>query len=283
MTRFNTWGSVLNWYWDKKAKHQAQAKTFQTNARRITSYGGLSLPLSRMSKGSWWMELQSELRSDNPTMSSSTVNRIITAGTTVVKKTREAGLHSVDCPRFSQLPEGEARLTWFTKDQVDMMAHVAIDIFDRKDLADAILFSAYTGVRQGELMKLKPCDVNSDVSLITVGGRANFTTKTNKVRTIPIHEKIKPLVTSRLTNQFLFKDDWVNKDQLYRLFKKVRKEVGISEDYVWHCLRHSFGTWLGEVTHPRQIMSLMGHSSIDTSLRYTHATDKAIRSAISAI
>tara|TARA_R100001463_G_scaffold132359_1_gene192973 strand:+ start:5195 stop:6049 length:855 start_codon:yes stop_codon:yes gene_type:complete len=281
--RFNTWSHALNWYWDKKAKRQAQAKTFHTNAARITSYGGASLPLTRMSKGSWWVEFQEELQAENPEMSTSTVNRITSAGTVVLRKTREAGLHLIDCPKVERLPEGKSRLIWFTKDQVDNLVHIAKDIFDHKDLADAILFSAYTGLRQGELLKIKPCDVSTDLTSLTIGGRSKFVTKTKDVRTIPIHEKIRPLIASRLDNEYLFKGDWANKDQLYRVFKKVRKEAGISEDHVWHCLRHSFGTWLGEVTHPRQIMALMGHSSIDTSLRYTHATDKAIRSAILAI
>ena len=88
---------------------------------------------------------------------------------------------------------------------------------------------------------------------------------------------------NRLHQTYLFRDDWSNKDQLYAAFKKVRKQVGIAEDHVWHTLRHSFGTWLGETTHPRQIMALMGHANIETSLRYVKATDEATRSAVLAI
>ena len=31
-------------------------------------------------------------------------------------------------------------------------------------------------------------------------------------------------------------------------------------------IRQSFGTWLGEVCHPKQIQALMGHKNIETDL-----------------
>ena len=163
------------------------------------------------------------------------------------------------------------------------MAEIAVDVYDRQDLADAILFSAYTGVRQGELLKLRSDDVDVARSQIWVGGKPTLVTKGKNVRNVTLHPKIEQIVMNRLHQTYLFRDDWSNKDQLYAAFKKVRKQAGIAEDHVWHTLRHSFGTWLGETTHPRQIMALMGHANIETSLRYVKATDEATRSAVLAI
>ena len=163
------------------------------------------------------------------------------------------------------------------------MASIATDIYDRQDLADAIVFSAYTGVRQGELLKLRSEDVDVARSILWVGGKPTLVTKGKNCRSIPLHPLVQPIVENRLDRTFLFKDDWANKDALYRVFKKVRKQAGIADDHVWHTLRHSFGTFLGETTHPRQIMALMGHANIETSLRYVKATDDACRSAVLAI
>ncbi|AET72538.1 integrase [Synechococcus phage S-CBP42] len=280
-TPTKTWGEAFDYTWKVKWRRMASAKTNQINAGHITTYAGRSLPLSRMGKAGWWMELISDLQDEG--RNSSTINRIISAGTTVMRFTRLAGLHDVAVPQFQRLKEGEHRMTYFTKEQVQQMAFVAVDIFDRKDLADAIVFAAYTGVRQGELLKLRSEDVDLGLSRIFVGGKPGRETKGKNVRAIPIHNLVAPIVTDRLDRKLLFGDDWANKDQLYAAFKKVRKYCGINEDHVWHSLRHSFGTFLGEVTHPRQIMALMGHANIETSLRYVKATDEATRSAVMAI
>lgn len=282
-TSVRTWGQALDYTWRVRWKRLPSAKTNLINAEHLTQYAGRSLPLSRMAKAGWWMEMIADLQDEHPQWTTSTVNRVVSTGTTVLKVTNKAGLHSVECPRFSRLKEGEARITYFSKEQVDRMAHVARDIFQRDDLADAIIFSAYTGVRQGELLKLKSEDIDLSLSIIWIGGKPGRQTKGKNVRSVPIHPKVESILQHRLSRSYLFRDDFLNKDQLYRAFKKVRDFCGISDDHVWHSLRHSFGTYLGEVTHPRQIMALMGHRNIETSLRYVKATDAALKTAIAGI
>ena len=281
MTQIKTWGEAFDYTWRVKWKRLASAPTNRINSNHITEYAGRSLPLKRMGVAGWWLEMKATMEDEG--RSGSTINRIISAGTTVLKFTALAGLHNIACPKFERAKEGEHRLTYFSKAQVDEMAAAAVDIFDRQDLADAIVFSAYTGVRQGELLKLRSDDVDVALDQLWVGGKPTLVTKGKNCRNIPFHDKVRPIVMSRLSRDYLFKDDWLNKDDLYRSFKKVRRYCGITEDYVWHSLRHSFGTFLGETTHPRQIMALMGHANVETSLRYVKATDDAIRSAVLAI
>lgn len=276
-----TWGQAFDYTWQTKWKRLASAQTNQINGNHITNYCGRSLPLSRMAKVAWWNEFIGELQDKHK--SSSTINRIISVASTAIQWTYKAELHSVTWPSVDRLKEGEHRLTYFSKDQVKHMAFVAVDLFDRQDLADAIVFSAYTGVRQGELLKLKPEDIDLSMQLVWVGGKPGRETKGRNVRSVPIHPLVLPIIENRLSNRLLFGDDWGNKEQLYRQFAKVREHCQIPSDYVWHSLRHSFGTWLGETTHPKQIMALMGHRQIDTTLRYVKATDAACRSAILAI
>lgn len=286
-TKVTNWGQALDYTWRVYWKRLASAETNRINSNHITDYAGRSLPLSRMGKASWWMELISDLQDEHPRWSTSTVNRVVSAGTTVLKYTHKAELHSVECPEFDRLKEGVHRTTYFTKEQVDKLAHIAFDVFNRQDLADAILFSAYTGARQGELLKLRVEDIDFNLDTIWIGGKPGRETKGKEVRALPIHPKLTELLQRRLAGKDpqakVFGDDWANKDALYRAFKKARDFCKISDDHVWHSLRHSFGTYLGEVAHPRQIMKLMGHAHIDTSLRYVHATEDATRSAIWAI
>lgn len=276
-----TWGEALDYTMRVKWKRKNSAKTNAINSNHVTNYAGRSLPLKRMTVAGWWLEFKAEMFDEG--RSGSTINRILSAGTTVMKFTQLAGLHDYQCPKFERAEEGEHRLTYFTKDQINHLASIARDIYDRPEMADAIVFSAYTGVRQGELLKLRSDDVDVARGLLWVGGKPTLVTKAKNCRAIPLHPLVQPIAVNRLDRTFLFRDDWANKDQLYRLFTKVRKQAGISDDYVWHTLRHSFGTFLGETTHPRQIMALMGHKNVETSLRYVKATDDACRSAVMAI
>jgi integrase len=82
----------------------------------------------------------------------------------------------------------------------------------------------------------------------------------------------------------LFGDEWNDKDQLLRAFKKSRDLMGKDETYVFHSFRHSFGTWLAEKNVAiRTIMDLMGHKRVETTLRYAKCTDQARTAAIDLI
>jgi integrase len=237
-----------------------------------------------MTVAGWWLEFKAEMEDQN--RSGSTINRILSSGSTVFNFTKLAGLHTLDLPKFPRAEEGACRIEWFTKEDVDRLCFLSRDLFGDRwgdDLADAMLVSAYTGVRQGELLKLKAEDYDSAHQQLFVGGKTGRLTKYKKgIRNITLHPKIQKIIVDRLDRDYLF-DDFANKDQLYRAFCKVRKIAGFSDDYVWHCLRHSFGTWMGEVTHPRTLMELLGHQTIDMSLKYCKATDQAARSAVLAL
>lgn len=276
-----TWGQCLQYTTKVRWRHLRSAKTNAINANHITNACGKSAPIKSLAKASWWMEFVADMKDEG--RNTSTINRIISAGRTVFETSREAELHTCTWPKVTRQKEGEARKTYFTKEQVQRMAYAAITVFDRPDLADAIVFSAYTGVRQGELLKLKSEDVDLAHGLIWIGGKPKRETKGNNCRSVPLHEQVQPIIQNRLDRDYLFRDDWTNKDQLYGRFTKVRAYCGIADDYVWHSLRHSFGTWLGAVCHPKQIQELMGHKNIETTLKYIKPTDDALRQAISDI
>ena len=149
-----TWQQAADYTWTHCWSRQKSARTVEKRVERITKFCGKSFPLRKMGETWWWHELMTDiLNEDN--VSNATVNRAVSVATHALKFTKKAGLHSVKCPEFDRLPEDECRQSWYTKEQVDRLAFLAVDIFDRKDLSDAILFAAYTGCRQGELLKIK--------------------------------------------------------------------------------------------------------------------------------
>ena len=57
-------------------------------------------------------------------------------------------------------------------------------------------------------------------------------------------------------------------------------DAGIA-DFHFHDLRHTFATRLGDAgCNATTIARLLGHSNIQMSMRYTHASDDSLRSAV---
>ena len=86
----------------------------------------------------------------------------------------------------------------------------------------------------------------------------------------------------RLSNTYLFGDEWLNSDQLYGAFKKARATAGLDR-LVWHSLRHSFGSFLAEKASVDQIRALMGHKNLATSQIYIHHNPNRNRNAVLSI
>ena len=159
----------------------------------------------------------------------------------------------------------------------------------RDDLRDIILFAAYTGMRQGEILKIRAKDIDLVANKIHVvvcqlkqlKQRTGVPSLSMKSFMDIVHNRA---AQSPRSDTRLFGDEWRDKDQLLRAFKKVNKLLPKDETYVFHTLRHSYATWLAEAGVPiRSIMALCGHKRIETTLRYAKATDSALTEAMAAI
>ena len=192
------------------------------------------------------------------------------------------------------LDADECRQSWFTKEQVAQLCLIAVEIYSNQDLADAMNVSAYTGIRQGELLKLRVADVDLENNVIWIGGRPETKPKGKKSRPVPMSYKIKFIFEKRChTNmgepykngnkKLVFGDNFLNKGQLYKQFKKCRKQLGLDSSYVWHSFRHSFCTWSGAVDHPKNIQAIVGHSHIDTTMKYCKAFNEALHGCVAKL
>ena len=281
-----TWGDALDYTFQTRHswRHGSGAKTMRINSAHFTRLRGLSFPLLKITNpivNQVAIELEEEGKSD------ATINRVISAVSTVVKHVAYDGLTG-PAPQFRRRKEVETRLTWYSKDEVEGLYLASLDPYDRPDLADIIITAAYTGMRKGELLKLKCRDVDFRLGYIHVGGRPDVQTKTGSYRSIPIHDRIADLLVTRVANhapqKHVFGNDWRNNDQLLRAFRKVRNFCGHNELHCFHTLRHSFATWHAEAGTPmRTLMSMMGHKRIDTTLRYARTTNAALKDAMAAI
>ena len=62
------------------------------------------------------------------------------------------------------------------------------------------------------------------------------------------------------------------------------KSAGINKHITWHCARHSFGTnLLSNGANIKTVASLLGHSGLKHTEKYTRAVDSLKRDAINSL
>lgn len=146
---------------------------------------------------------------------------------------------------------------------------------------DSILIMIYSGIRVGELLTIESANVNIDKQIL-VGG---IKTKASINRTIPIHDKILPLINT--SNEYLIVSPTGKKmsynNYIQRQFTPIMKELGMN--HLPHDCRHTTATKLDNAGVDRTIVKMiLGHTSNDVTERvYTHKTPEQLLSAINKI
>ena len=208
------------------------------------------------------------------------VNRIMSMMNTLLKELVELDVLE-KVPKIKALKEKNHRLCFYSGDQVEKMINVAQEVFDDEDLSHAIMFAIYTGCRQGEMLRLRVKDLDFGSDKLTF-----ISTKNGDDHTIDIHPSLRSVLKerTRLIGDDCYVFDFENADIMRRRFYKVRDYLGISEDYVWHTLRHSTATWLVEAGIPIQtIADVLNHKVLQTTQRYAKVSNTARKSAIATL
>jgi integrase len=167
------------------------------------------------------------------------------------------GLH------VKRMPEHNLRDMTLSLDQIQLLAEHASE-----SVAAAIWIAIYTGCRRGEILAMRPEDIQDDTITIRAGN-----TKTLKTRTIPVvpplrkHLKALPLA--------------INYEGLKTGFRRAR-EAAEMPWVTFHDLRRSCATLMIQAGVDLFVVSkLLGHSSVTvTQARYAHLQVSQIRKGL---
>lgn len=158
-----------------------------------------------------------------------------------------------------------------------------------RNVQKIVLLLLYTGMRLGQLLNLRWENIQDDRIVI----RATET-KQRKPQIIPVSESVRRILDGlkddRRKNGFVLpllrhgrhKPAWA-----YDAMRKIRKLSGVS-DFTFHGLRHTAATIMVKETLGRgvgltDIMGVLGHSRMETTLKYLHGDTERMRKAVEAL
>jgi integrase len=125
-----------------------------------------------------------------------------------------------------------------------------------------ILISCYTGLRHGELYKIKQEDIHLDENYM-IGG---IKSEAGKNRQIPIPDRIKPLIAGIATKNAKTLID-IPQNRFYNLYRETIERTGV-RPLPFHTCRHYFFSRLTAAgVHSGIITEIGGHASYVTTLK----------------
>ena len=149
---------------------------------------------------------------------------------------------------------------------------------DNDLVKNIVTFALHTGMRRGEIFNLKWFDLDFTRDLIQIQE-----SKTNRKRIIPINETVRSMLSGlKRKSEFVFPSPQTGGrlTDIKKGFCRATSEASIL-DFRFHDLRHTAATRMADNgADVFTLATILGHSDIRMTARYTHATDSAIRNAV---
>jgi site-specific recombinase XerD len=154
-----------------------------------------------------------------------------------------------------------------------------------QDFQNALCLMVATGLRVGELCRIKLEDISPDCAVIRVHGKGSrdrvvYVTDDSLRTALAVmvaqrrHVNCVHLLLNRLRGP-------MKPQSIRSRLRRIAFQSGIQRRITPHMLRHTAATLLIETgVDIRFVQRLLGHSSIATTEIYTHVTDEALKSSL---
>lgn len=136
-----------------------------------------------------------------------------------------------------------------------------------------LMLPAYAGLRRHEIASLHTSQV--ELHWLTITGKGE------RVRRVPIHPELEPLLALRSTGYFFPSPRAAHRSPDY-IGRRIARLLG--SGYTAHQLRHWFATRAYDVTRDiRAVQELLGHANVVTTQTYVGLTDRVLAHTITAL
>ena len=202
------------------------------------------------------------------TVADATVNRYLSALSVFLKFCQKRGWRTAALPSMDWRDEDEGRIRWFSVEEEDTLMDTL-----RGEMGLVVRVAIKTGFRRSELLSLTADQVRP-------GWVHLWKTKNGMPRSVPIDDETYRDLTS------LMGGGMPSASKLRYEWQLAREAMGMGDDkeFVFHACRHTTATRMVQANvNLRVIQKLMGHKTIQTTLRYAHVNDTMLTEAIATV
>ena len=179
-----------------------------------------------------------------------------------------------------------ARERFLSKEEITSLG-AALDAATDTRAADIIRMCMLTGARLGEVRQARFEQFNLEHMSWS---KPPTLTKQRRVHRVPISDETATIVRQRQLmvprgSPWLFPSDTPGQpvQEVRRFWAQIQKQCGLQEVHI-HDLRHTFASLLvSGGASLEMIGKLLGHSQMQTTLRYAHLMDSPLRAGVDAV
>lgn len=149
----------------------------------------------------------------------------------------------------------------------------------------AFIFTLYTGIRFCDIKDLTFANVDYSNRVLTFNQKKTQGHSSKSYVSIPLNDDLLTLIGEASTdspNEKIFK--LPSQTMCLKALRHWTTKAGITKHITWHCGRHSFAVnILNNGANIKTVASLLGHSGLQHTEKYTRAVDKLKEDAINSL
>lgn len=157
---------------------------------------------------------------------------------------------------------------------------------ENPEIRRAFILCLYTGIRFCDVQDLKYSNVDYSNKILSFEQNKTKGHSANSGVVIPLNDDLLQLIGEPNTEQYA-------QETIFRLpsatmclkaLRRWTKRAGITKHITWHCARHSFAVnILNNGANIKTVASLLGHSGLKHTEKYTRAVDSLKEAAINSL
>lgn len=217
---------------------------------------------------------------DTRKSSNSTINKYISALSKMYNLGISNKLLTINpVKEIKKLREDNYKIRFLTIEEEKRLFNIVKNKFPY--LYSIVICALQTGMRKGEILNLQWYQIDFEYGFIEI-----LQSKSGKARKIPLSTSLKNILEQiPKESTYVFINPLTNKPytDIHNSFNTVLKEANIN-NFRFHDLRHTVATRLVEKGIDLVVVKeILGHSKIDTTMRYAHAVPKRKLEAIEVL